>query len=298
MTQDLPVAPLVPMPASVADVLTVTAPRAPLIPLVLDSPHSGTDLPADFQPAVDPDMVRISADTHVDDIFAAAPDHGAPLLAALFPRSFLDPNRSLSDMDERMVAGTWPHPTRDSNTARRGMGLIWRKAWGETPMYDAPLPVAEAEARIRRYWLPYHDAVRQLLDGAFAQYRRVWHINCHSMTDAGHAMSSDGPGTRRADICIGDMLGTSAGPEFTALLREILEGEGFSVAMNRPFKGAELTEAYANPAIGRHSVQFEINRRLYMDEETRDRSADYPAFKAAMTRMVGCVADYVKAEAS
>ena len=94
------------------------------------------------------------------------------------------------------------------------------------------------------------------------------------------------------------MLGTSAGAEFTALLREILEGEGFSVAMNKPFKGAELTEAYANPAIGRHSVQFEINRRLYMDEVTRERSADYPTFKAAMTRLVARVAEYVKAEVS
>ncbi len=294
MTQSL----LVPMPASVAGVLTVTAPRAPLIPLVLDSPHSGIVLPRDFHPAVDPAMVRISSDTHVEDIFAAAPDHGAPLLAALFPRSFLDPNRSLSDMDMLIVAGDWPHPTRDSNTARRGMGLIWRKAWGETPMYDAPLSVANAEARIRRYWLPYHDALRQLLDGAFAQYRRVWHLNCHSMTDAGHAMSSDGAGTSRADICIGDMHGSSAGPEFTALLREILTDEGFSVAMNKPFKGAELTEAYANPAIGRHSVQFEINRRLYMDEVTRERSADYVAFKAAMTRLVSRVADYVASEVS
>ncbi|QDY70355.1 N-formylglutamate amidohydrolase [Qingshengfaniella alkalisoli] len=298
MKQDLAVAPLVPMPASVADVLTVTAPRTPMIPLVLDSPHSGTLLPGDFQPAVGPSMVRISADTHVDDLFSEAPDHGAPLLAALFPRSFLDVNRSLSDMDRLMVKGGWPHPTRDSNTARRGMGLIWRKAWGETPMYDAPLSIAEAEARIRRYWLSYHDALRQLLDGAFAQYRRVWHINCHSMTDAGHAMSSDGPGTARDDICIGDMHGTSAGPEFTALLREILTDEGFRVAMNKPFKGAELTEAYANPVIGRHSVQFEINRRLYMDETTRERSADYPAFKAAMTRLVERVADYIEGELS
>ncbi|WP_050900880.1 N-formylglutamate amidohydrolase [Oceanicola sp. S124] len=287
---------LVPLPQPLPGVLDVTAPRAPAIPLVLDSPHSGTDLPDDFHPAVDAATVRVSADTHVDDIFAAAPDEGAPLLRALFPRSFLDPNRSLSDMDAQMVAGDWPHPVRDSNTARRGMGLIWRKAWGDQPMYAAPLSVEEAEARIRRYWIPYHAALRQLLDGAFAQHRCVWHLNCHSMTDAGHAMSSDGPGTSRADICIGDMHGASAGPGFTALLREAIGAEGFSVAMNKPFKGAELTEAYANPAINRHSVQLEINRRLYMDEGTRERSADYPAFKAAMTRVVAKVADHVRSE--
>lgn len=287
---------LLPMPVSVEGVLKVVAPKAPLIPLVLDSPHSGTDLPAEFRPAVDPAMVRVSADTHVDDLFAAGPDFGAPLLAALFPRSFLDVNRSLSDMDTSMTATDWPHPVRDSNTARRGMGLIWRKAWGDQPMYAAPLSVFEIEERIRRYWLPYHSALRQLLDGAFAQYRKVWHINCHSMTDGGHAMSSDGPQASRADICIGDMNGSSASVEFTSLLREYLQAEGFSVAMNTPFRGAELTEAYANPAIQRHSIQFEINRRVYMNESTRDRSADYPAFKAVITRLLSRVADYVVQE--
>lgn len=297
MTQP-PIPMLIPMPASIDGVLTVTAPRAPLIPLVLDSPHSGLELPAGFRPAVSAERVRVSADTHVDDLFSAAPDHGAPLLAALFPRSFLDVNRSLSDMDPQLIDGAWPHPVRDSTTARRGMGLIWRKAWGDQPMYDAPLTVAEAEARIRSYWLPYHAALRQLLDGAFAQYRKVWHLNCHSMTDGGHAMSSDGPEASRADICIGDMHGTSAGAEFTAMLRAQLQAEGFRVAMNKPFRGAELTEAYANPAIGRHSVQVEINRRLYMDEGSRARSADYPAFRAAMDRLVARVADYVTQEVS
>lgn len=285
---------LVPMPMDIPGVLSVTVPSVPLIPLVFDSPHSGTDIPEDFRAAVDAGMVRVSADTHVDDLFSAAPDHGAPLLRAHFPRSFLDANRSLSDMDREMLAGDWPYHTRDSPTAKRGMGLIWRNAWGDTPMYSDPMRIEDAQARIQKYWVPYHTALRQLLDGAFAQYRCVWHINCHSMTDAGHAMSSDGAGARRADICIGDMYGASAGPEFTALLRDILKDEGFSVAMNKPFRGAELTEAYANPSIARHSVQFEINRRLYMNETTRARSADYAAFKAAMGRLVARVADYAK----
>ena len=285
---------LVPMPEDIPDVLSVTLPGAPLIPLVFDSPHSGTDIPADFKPAVSADMVRISADTHVDDLFSSAPRHGAPLLRAHFPRSFLDANRSLADMDRDMLAGEWPYHTRDSPTARRGMGLIWRNAWGETPMYAAPMPVGEAEARIRKYWVPYQAALRKLLDGAFAQFRCVWHINCHSMTDVGHAMSSDGDGARRADICIGDMYGASAGEEFTALLRDFLKSEGLSVAMNKPFRGAELTEAYANPSINRHSVQFEINRRLYMNETTREISQDYPALKGAMDRLVAHVADYTQ----
>lgn len=284
---------LLPLPEDVPGVLAVAPPVVPLIPLVFDSPHSGLDLPEVFQPAVDAATVRVSADTHVDDLFSVVPEYGAPLLRALFPRSFLDPNRSLADMDAAMIEGEWPYFLRDSNTARRGMGLIWRKAWGDTAMYDRRLTVSEARTRIRRYWLSYHLALRQLLDGAFAQFRMVYHINCHSMTNTGHAMSSDAPGSERADICIGDLHGVSAGAEFTAILREALEEEGLRVAMNRPFRGAELTEAYANPAIGRHAVQFEINRRLYMDETTRAHSAEYPAFKQAMSRMTARLAEYV-----
>lgn len=283
-----------PMPEDIPGVLDISPPTAPLIPLVFDSPHSGLDLPMDFHPAVDAATVRVSADTHVDDLFSEAPEHGAPLLRALFPRSFLDPNRSLADMDAALIAGAWPYHLRDSSTARRGMGLIWRNAWGETPMYDRKLTVAEARDRIRCYWLSYHMALRQLLDGAFAQFRTVYHLNCHSMTNEGHAMSSDGPGSARADICIGDLYGVSAGAEFTAMLCELLEREGFRVAMNKPFRGAELTEAYANPAIGRHAIQFEINRRLYMNEETRERSADYPDFKQAMSRLTAELAKYIR----
>ncbi len=296
LTKPDPASPLIPVPEDIPGVLGVRAATAPLVPLVFDSPHSGLALPPEFEPAVDEATVRVSSDTHVDDLFSSVPEVGAPLLYACFPRSFLDPNRSLSDMDPQIVDEPWLHPVRDSTTARRGMGLIWRKAWGDTPMYDRPLTVAEAEARIRTYYVPYHAALRYLLDTSFAQFRRVYHMNCHSMTDRGHAMSSDVEGSARVDICIGDLHGTTAGPEFTRLIVETLEAEGLSVAMNAPFKGAELTEAYANPAIGRHSVQFEINRRLYMNEMTRERSADYLAFKAIMTRLAGTLSDFAASQ--
>ncbi|WP_404401960.1 N-formylglutamate amidohydrolase [Pelagibacterium halotolerans] len=273
-------------------VLSVEAPRAPFVPVVFDSPHSGLDIPDDFRPAVSAERVRVSADTHVDDLFSAAPDIGAPLLKAHFPRSFLDVNRSLRDMDVTMVDGVWPHPVRESPTARRGMGLMWRYAWGNELMHDRLLSVAEAEDRIARYWVPYHQTLRTLLDTTYARFGGVYHINCHSMTAVGHAISSDPAGSGRPDICIGDLYGTSAGPDFVAFIRETLRAEGLSVAINKPFRGAELAEAYANPVLGRHSVQFEINRRLYMDEETRERTAGYSALKAILTRFSRTLAAY------
>jgi N-formylglutamate deformylase len=277
---------------SIDGVLSVIAPRAPLVPMVFDSPHSGLEMPADFKPAVSVERVRVAADTHVDDLFSSAPDIGAPLLKAHFPRSFLDVNRSLLDMDPQIVAGEWPHPVRESPTAKRGMGLMWRYAWGDEPMHAAPISVAEAEARIRRYWQPYHHHLAILLNAVYARFGRVYHLNCHSMTAVGHAISSDLPGTVRADICIGDLNGTSASVEFVAIIAETLRAEGLDVAFNKPFRGAELVTAYSNPAHGRHGVQFEINRKLYMDEATRERTAGYGDLKRVLARMNRVLAKY------
>jgi N-formylglutamate deformylase len=277
---------------TVPGVYSVIAPKAPLVPMVFDSPHSGLILPDDFHPAVSDERVLVAADTHVDDLFASAPKIGAPLLVAHFPRSFLDVNRSLGDMDTSMVEGHWPHPVGESATARRGMGLMWRFAWGDELMHDKLLTVADAEARIDRYWRPYHHSLASLLNAVHSRFGRVYHINCHSMTAVGHAISSDPAGTVRDDICIGDLRGTSAAPEFVALVAETLRAEGLSVAMNKPFRGAELTEAYSSPRRNRHSIQFEINRKLYMDETTRERTSGYDALKQVLARMNGVLANY------
>lgn len=241
----------------------------------------------------------IASDTHVDALFAAAPDVGAPLLSARFPRSFLDVNRSLLDMDTSMVEGDWPHPVARSPTAAPGMGLMWRYAWGNEPMHSRKLTVAEAEAedRIRRYWQPYHAALAQLMHATYGRFGKVYHLHCHSMTAEGHAISSDGAGTQRADICLGDLNGTVAAPEFVALIRGTLTAEGLDVALNKTFRGAELTQAWSSPAHGRHSVQFEINRRLYMNETTRERTPDFEAPQATLTRLCAVLADYARAKA-
>jgi N-formylglutamate amidohydrolase len=278
-------------------VLAVTPPTVAAAPLVYDSPHSGLTIPPDFKPAVAPDLVLKASDTHVDVLFDAAPSVGAPYLVALFPRSFLDVNRSERDVDLEMLDGPWPHAFRDNAAARRGMGLAWRYAWEDIPMHAGPIAVAEMEDRIARYWRPYHDRVRALLDATHAAFGVVYHVNCHSMPAIGHRLSPDPAGTARPDVVVGDFDGQACEPAFSALVTDTLRAAGLEVAMNKPFRGAELVSAYSDPANGRHSLQVEVNRKLYMDEATRQRTAGFAALKTTLDTLAAVVADYARTHA-
>ncbi len=290
MSDTAPFAP----PSSIPGVMTLVAPHAPRIAMVFDSPHSGLTLPADFHPAVSPELVRLASDTYVDELFSWAPDIGAPLLVAEFPRSFLDLNRSVKDVDTAMLDAPWPYEIRENAATKRGMGLTWRYAWGDTLMNDRPLTVAEMAARIDTYWRPYHRAIVALLNQTHAEFGAVWHINCHSMPAIGHSLSPDPPGSVRADVVVGDYDGASSEPDFVALVVETLKGFGYSVSLNKPFRGAELVSAYADPAARRNSIQIEVNRKLYMDELTRERLPEQVELRNNLAALGRVMADYVR----
>jgi N-formylglutamate deformylase len=87
--------------------------------------------------------------------------------------------------------------------------------------------------------------------------------------------SDDGEGSVRADFVLGDRDGTSCDPAFTELVRRTLAAMGYSVRVNDPYKGVELVRAYSNPKAGRHSLQIEISKRLYVDDATLERTQGF-----------------------
>lgn len=269
------------------DVLLVHAPRAPLRPLVLDSPHSGFRMPADFGSVRTAAELRDGEDCFIDELYRPAVARGVPLLAAQFPRTYLDPNRHAADIDLDLLAEPWPHEHRPSGKARLGKALIWRTLDDGRPIYDRRLTVQEVQHRIAHYHAPYHAALRQLLDAAHARFGRVFHINCHSMNNIGGAMAEGEAGVPRADIVLGDRDGTTCAPEFTAFVRDRLTAFGYRVAVNDPFKGVELVRAYADPAAGRHSLQLEVNKKLYLEDQREPvRSAGFATLQAHLMQLI------------
>jgi N-formylglutamate amidohydrolase len=260
-------------------------PAAPAA-LVFDSPHSGTIQPPDFAAVAPAAALRRPTDAFVDEIFAAASDLGGVLLAAQFPRSYIDPNRDTVDVDPAMIDAPWPHPTTESFKTGRGTGLVWRVIPPDTPIYDRKLTVAEVEHRIETYWRTYHRAVKADLDRVFETFGAVWHVNCHSMPAMGDATTEDGP-VARAEFVLGDRDGTTCDPAFTDTVAGFLGGLGYGVKINDPYKGVELVRRYSDPAAGRHSLQIEINRGLYMDEATGEKAAGFGKLRDDVTALIG-----------
>jgi N-formylglutamate deformylase len=266
--------------------LRLHGPATPGVPLVLDSPHSGFEMPADFGSVRTADELRDGEDCFIDELWAPASARGVPLLAARFPRTYLDANRHEADIDPELLAEPWPAPVQPSGKAALGKALVWRTLDDGRPIYDRRLTVADVQQRIEHCHRPYHAELRRLLDAAHARFGFVHHINCHSMNAVSGAMSEGGAGQPRADIVLGDRDGSSCAAALTTFVQEVLEGFGYDVKVNDPFKGVELVRAHSNPAAGRHSLQLEVNKRLYLDPATLQKTAGYATLQAHLMQLV------------
>jgi N-formylglutamate deformylase len=271
---------------------TLILPPGRRVPLVLDSPHSGTEYPGDFLPAVSREVLRQAEDSYVDELYASGPAQGATLIAARFARSYIDPNRSLLDIDAALMEAAWPGPAAPSRKTELGVGLIWRVLDSGESIYSRKLSVEEVRARIVRYHQPYQRAVKDALDAAHDHFGAVWHLNLHSMPAVSGRISDEGPGKPRADFVLGDRDGTTCEPEFTAAVAGRLRDMGYEVKINDPYKGVELVRAFSDPRERRHSLQIEVNRRLYMDERTREKAPGFGGLKANLDRLLETIAAY------
>ncbi|MEO8247942.1 MAG: N-formylglutamate amidohydrolase [Burkholderiales bacterium] len=259
-------------------------------PLVLDSPHSGTQYPPDFRFACDLAMLRRAEDTHVEKLYDFAPALGVAWIEALFPRSYLDVNRGVEEVDVNLIDAPWPGAVSSDpgimSKVRLGKGLIWRCTDEGIDIYDRKLSAAEVEQRIERGWKPYHAAVAQAIREAHERHGYSIHIDCHSMPSIASSHATDFPGLAHADFVIGNLDGATSSPALAQGLCEHLRGRGWNVSYNHPYKGVELVRRYGNPAQNRHSIQVEVNRKLYMNEQTLEMHDGFERLTADLRSMV------------
>ena len=272
----------------------VLTPAERAAPMVFSSPHSGRDYPASFlaQSPLDPVTLRRSEDSFVDEIFAAAPHCGAPLLKALFPRAYCDPNREPFELDPSMFAGRLPDfvNTRSPRVAA-GLGTIARVVASAAEIYGRKLRFDEALARIEMNYRPYHAALTALIADTRRHFGTCVVIECHSMPSIGGPMEDDAGKRRRVDMILGDGHGNSCAPGLTGLVETLLVEQGYRVTRNAPYSGGFITRNYGRPRGGVHALQIEINRALYMDECRIERAPSMRQLTENFTAMIEGLCD-------
>ena len=269
-------------------------PQAAEVPLVFDSPHSGSSYPEDFCFCCPFEVLRTAEDSFVDELYSAAPALGATLIGAVFPRSYLDANRAVNDIDAALIDGMWPSPLAPSHKTRSGLGLVRRVVRPGIPIYERKLSVDEIRGRLERCHTPYHRVLDEACQRAHRKFGGVWHVNCHSMPSQRSAKSSK-KGGHRADFVLGDRDGTTCEPEFTEFVARELRARDYTVRINEVYKGVEIVKRQGRPAVRRHSLQIEVDRALYMDQKTLEKSAAFDQLRADITGLIEALKGFASA---
>lgn len=274
--------------SSLSNILAVSRPQSQRAPLVLNSPHSGRSYTEEFLESsrLNFTQLRRSEDAFVDELFDFAADFGLPLLKALFPRACLDVNREPFELDPAMFDG--PLDMDINNRSLRvagGLGTIPRVVGEGQAIYAHKLPVSEIAKRINGFYRPYHRELANLLDETHRQFGQVILIDCHSMPS--QPFTSPVPGNPRADIVLGDRFGTSCAGQITRILEQSLKKSGLRVQRNKPYAGGFITEHYGHPNENCHTIQIEINRDIYMNEKTYEKTEGFAGLRAILAQAIG-----------
>ncbi|MGR3461675.1 MAG: N-formylglutamate amidohydrolase [Roseovarius sp.] len=274
----------------------LTHPERRTTSVVFASPHSGRDYSWSFlrRTRLNEHSVRSSEDAYVDQLFDSAPRAGAPLLRAGAPRAYVDLNRSPDELDPALIEGV----SRQGHNPRiaSGLGVIPRVVANGRAIYSGKITLAEARHRIDDFWHPYHEALQGQLDQAHLMFGQAILIDCHSMPH--EAMDSVASrGLRRPEVVLGDRFGAAADGGIVDRIEAAFTHAGLMVTRNTPFAGAYITQAYGRPSRGRHAVQIEIDRALYMNEWLIRPNGNFEAFQRLMRGVVQEITEIGRAQA-
>ncbi len=259
-------------------VFHLKCPVTPKVPFLFNSPHSGAHYPAHFLKLsrLGALALRKTEDAFVNELFGNVVSYGAVFLQAMFPRSFIDLNREPYELDKSMLVGSLPdYANTKSVRVRNGLGTVARLVSEYEAIYKARLPVETVLRRIELIYKPYHEMLGQQLDEIYENWGMSVLVDCHSMP----SITPPGRINRQADIVIGDRYGSSCENHMTNHMKDSLVRKGYNVTLNKPYAGGFITKNYGRPEQGRHAIQIEINRGIYMDESRIEKISNFSVLK-------------------
>jgi N-formylglutamate amidohydrolase len=265
-------------------------------PAVFNSPHSGRDFPAHFlrQSRLGLQALRKSEDCYVDELFMACVDHGAPMLRALVPRSYIDLNREPYELDPRMFSSELPgYVNTGSPRVAGGLGTIPRIVSEGEDIYRGRIDFTEVRHRIEQVYVPYHRTLTALTNEVMAKIGEVLLVDCHSMPASAttHVAPTAGGAV---DIVLGDRFGASCSESVSSFIEECLKAQGLKVLRNKPYAGGFITQNHGAPHRGHHALQIEVNRSLYLNEATLEKTRNFDQLKTMLRRVIADLLIYVE----
>ena len=263
------------------------------VPIVISSPHSGCYYPKHFLDAsrLDAHAIRQSEDMHVADLYAGAGSANIALLAARYPRAFVDLNRAPDELEPALFDEKLPeHFTGQSMRAAAGLGTVPRVVAENTPIYGHKLSYAEAAERIDMIYRPYHQCLSDLLDARVETHGFAVLIDAHSMPSQATKLAP----RHDVDFVLGNRHGRACAPWVSNFVADFLTTRGWRVGLNKPYAGGYITEKYGAPLRNRHALQIEINRAAYMDETSYEKHDGFTRLQADISGLLAAMADAMR----
>ncbi|MGB5222235.1 MAG: N-formylglutamate amidohydrolase, partial [Polyangiales bacterium] len=266
------------------------APKTPATPVLVEVPHSGLQVPPDVEAEIEatPLAVLRDSDIYVDQLYERAPGQGATLLVSRVSRYVVDLNRGPDEVDSAAVPR---HPKARHIPAR---GVVWRARTDGTPLLRAPLTIDQFAKRIELYYKPYHQKLHEVAARMREEHGHVVILAAHSMPSTGRRVFG-GREVRRADIVPGTRGRSTADGRIIDLVDAHFRGAGLSVKHDDPYRGGWTTSSYGAPKRGQHAIQIELNRALYVNEETSEiKKRDFAQLQEVLDQLVSKLGELMK----
>lgn len=247
----------------------------PQYPLILSIPHSGKFFPPDFLKQVNSneETLRRNEDIFVDELLQRAIDFGIPTIKMLVSRVFIDLNRDRLELDPAMF---YNYP-KDKDVlfdkhCRVGFGVVHRINYQRELLYKGLLDYREVEARLKNVYDVYHKELQKIINKCLKKFGFCMVLDCHSMPSKICSIIDDRSGI---DICIGNLFSQSCPQEMSDFLAGQFWNKNYNVEFNCPYSGAYITFNYCQPRKQMYTLQLEVNRALYADEDRLTRNDNF-----------------------
>lgn len=265
------------------------------LPVVIACPHSSCFLPDDFNSACSTKELNQSVDLFVDTLVQNAPQYGIGVFKAAFSRIYIDPNRSTLDIDTKILDRPWKGKSKPTDRSRFGKGLIHRTSKSGNHIYASPLSPEQVQKRIDHYYTPYHEALQEKIDVLHDTYGESLLLDMHSMWPVAR---TSGGNRKRPDFIIGDRDGQSCDRTYRHLVAENLITMGYHVTINDMFKGAEILKRYGRPYKNQHALQIEINKNLYLNTDSLEKSNGFDGLQNSLEQLIKNVQHFFRQKSS